>query len=109
MMGDFVAAGRLGQKSGGGYYDYDDQRKPSPSAAAQAIIATFAAHVGVEKDTLAEGDLFKRLLYPVVNEGARLIEEGIVQRASDIDVAVVAGYGGLPRRAGRSSGARSRD
>jgi 3-hydroxyacyl-CoA dehydrogenase len=92
-MGDFVAAGRLGQKSGGGYYDYDDQRKPSASTAAQDIIAGFAAHAGVEKQALGEGELLKRLLYPVVNEGARLIEEGVVQRASDIDVAVVAGYG----------------
>jgi len=93
LMGDFVAAGRLGQKSGGGYYDYDDQRKPSASTAAQDIIAGFAAHAGVEKQALGEGELLKRLLYPVVNEGARLIEEGVVQRASDIDVAVVAGYG----------------
>jgi len=93
LMGDFVAAGRLGQKSGGGYYDYDDQRKPSPSAAAQDIIASHAAYAGVEKQAVQPGDVIKRLLYPVVNEGARLIEEGVVQRASDIDVAVVAGYG----------------
>jgi 3-hydroxyacyl-CoA dehydrogenase len=93
LMGDFVAAGRLGQKSGGGYYDYDDQRKPSPSAAAQDIIASHAAYAGVEKQAVRPGDVIKRLLYPVVNEGARLIEEGVVQRASDIDVAVVAGYG----------------
>jgi len=109
LMGDFVAAGRLGQKSGGGYYDYDDQRKPSVSAAAQEIIAGFAAHAGVEKKALGEGELLKRLLYPVVNEGARLIEEGIVQRASDIDVAVVAGYGwpaatGGPIRWGEEQG-----
>ncbi|MCP1472330.1 3-hydroxyacyl-CoA dehydrogenase [Sphingobium sp. OAS761] len=93
LMSDFVAAGRLGQKSGGGYYDYDDQRKPSPSAAAQDIIASHAAYAGVEKQAVRPGDVIKRLLYPVVNEGARLIEEGVVQRASDIDVAVVAGYG----------------
>jgi 3-hydroxyacyl-CoA dehydrogenase len=93
LMVDFVAAGRLGQKSGGGYYDYDDQRKPSPSAAAQDIIASHAAYAGVEKQAVRPGDVIKRLLYPVVNEGARLIEEGVVQRASDIDVAVVAGYG----------------
>jgi len=93
LMGDFVEAGRLGQKSGGGYYDYDEQRRPTPSATAQAIIAAHAEHVGMAKQEVAAEELLRRLLYPVVNEAARLVEEGIVQRASDIDVALVAGYG----------------
>ena len=93
LMGDFVAAGRLGQKSGGGYYDYDEKRRPARSEAADAIIRGFAAHAGIEAAALDPADILAGLLYPVVNEGARLIEEGIVQRASDIDVAVIAGYG----------------
>lgn len=93
LMGDFVAAGRLGQKSGAGYYDYDDRRRPRPSEDAGRIVRAYAAHRGVEQQADAPEAMVARLLYPVVNEGARLIEEAIVQRASDIDVAVIAGYG----------------
>ncbi|MET0238533.1 MAG: 3-hydroxyacyl-CoA dehydrogenase NAD-binding domain-containing protein [Sphingobium sp.] len=93
LMGDFVTAGRLGQKSGGGYYDYDERRTPSASDAAAAIIRDHAAHLGLASAPVAADDILPSLLYPVVNEGARLIEEGIVQRASDIDVALIAGYG----------------
>jgi 3-hydroxyacyl-CoA dehydrogenase len=99
LMGDFVAAGRLGQKSGGGYYDYDENRTPSASDASAALIRAHAEHLDLKPAPVEGGEILARLLYPVVNEGAKLIEEGIVQRASDIDVAVVAGYG-WPSRTG---------
>ncbi|MGE4431302.1 MAG: 3-hydroxyacyl-CoA dehydrogenase NAD-binding domain-containing protein [Sphingobium sp.] len=91
--GDLVAMGRLGQKQNGGYYDYDEARRPSPAAVLPEVIASVAA----EKDIAPIGhiddeDILARLLYPVVNEGARLLEEGIALRASDIDVAAVLGY-----------------
>ena len=92
-MGDLVAAGRLGQKQNGGYYDYDAARRPTPSPLADRIIGDVAQARGVtQAPTLGADALLARLLYPVVNEGARILEEGIALRASDIDVAAVLGY-----------------
>jgi len=93
VRSDLVALGRLGQKSGGGFYDYDDRRKATPSPAAAKVIAAFAAFNGVSDDEqLTREQIVARLLYPVVNEGAKVIEEGIAIRASDIDVACILGY-----------------
>jgi 3-hydroxyacyl-CoA dehydrogenase len=94
LYGDFVAKGRLGQKSGGGFYDYGENRSSHPSAAAGEIIADFARFSGIEPGApLGSDEVLFRLLLPVVNEGARLLEEGIAMRASDIDVAAMLGYG----------------
>ena len=93
LRGDFYAAGRYGQKTGGGFYDYDENRKASDSPAAAEIIAAFAAFKGVSaKGEQSAEDIVARLLYPVVNEGAKILEEGIALRASDIDVAAILGY-----------------
>ena len=93
LNGDMVAAGRLGQKKNGGYYDYDENRRASPSPVADKIIADFAAHQGItSKRSYSADEILARLLFPVVNEGAKLVEEGIVIRASDIDVAAILGY-----------------
>src|SRR5207244_3365479 len=89
-MGDLVAAGRLGQKQNGGYYDYDAARRPTPSPLADRIIADVAQARGIAQAPTLDADaLLARLLYPVVNEGARILEEGVALRASDIDVAAV--------------------
>lgn len=93
VMSDLVAIGRRGQKQGGGYYDYNDKRQASPSLIARRIVEAFAIEQCVEPQTLDDDALVARLLYPVVNEGARILGEGIALRASDIDVALVAGYG----------------
>ncbi len=93
LRGDFVAAGRLGQKKNGGFYNYDENRTPSPSPEALALIADFAKHKGVATlGALADADILARLLYPVVNEGAKILEEGIALRAVDIDIAAIMGY-----------------
>lgn len=93
VRGDLVKADRLGQKKNGGYYDYDENRKATPSPVAAAAIADFAAVKGVaNKGALSAEDIVARLLYPVVNEGARVLEEGIAIRASDVDVAAILGY-----------------
>ncbi|MEM8936897.1 MAG: 3-hydroxyacyl-CoA dehydrogenase NAD-binding domain-containing protein [Pseudomonadota bacterium] len=93
LRGDFVTHDRLGQKKNGGFYDYDENRKPTPSPAAAKIIEEFAAFNGIEKKGLLSAeDIVARLLYPVVNEGAKILEEGIALRASDIDVAAILGY-----------------
>jgi 3-hydroxyacyl-CoA dehydrogenase len=93
VAGDLVAMGRLGQKQNGGYYDYDESRKATPSPAAAAVIADIAAYRGIAKKSARSPDeIVARLLYPVVNEGAKLLEKGIALRASDIDVAAILGY-----------------
>ncbi|WP_242124009.1 3-hydroxyacyl-CoA dehydrogenase NAD-binding domain-containing protein [Sphingobium sp. Sx8-8] len=93
IRGDLVKLDRLGQKKNGGFYDYDENRKATPSPVAAKVIADIAAFKGVEnKGKLSAEDIVARLLYPVVNEGAKVLEEGIASRASDIDVAAILGY-----------------
>ena len=93
LNGDLVKLGRLGQKQNGGFYDYDDKRVASPSPVAAQVIADFAAFKGVEnKGPQSAEAIVARLLYPVINEGAKVLEEGVAIRASDIDVACILGY-----------------
>ena len=87
------AEGRLGQKKQAGFYDYDDKRNPSPSQRVAEIIETFRAKANVTARTVSDAEIIERTLYPIVNEGALILEEGIAQRASDIDVVWVFGYG----------------
>ncbi|MCL6678881.1 3-hydroxyacyl-CoA dehydrogenase NAD-binding domain-containing protein [Sphingomonas sp. RG327] len=84
---------RWGQKKGAGFYDYDDKRRPSPSPVVQDIIEKFAAERGVERRTISDQEIVERTIYPMVNEGAKILEEGMAQRASDVDVVWVYGYG----------------
>ncbi len=87
------AIDRWGQKKGAGFYDYDDKRRPSPSAKVDEIIADFRKREGVEKREISDQEIVERTLYTMVNEGAKILEEGMAQRASDIDVVWVYGYG----------------
>ncbi len=87
------AIDRWGQKKGAGFYDYDDKRRPTPSPVVQQIIEDFAAKQGVERREISDEEIVERTLYTMVNEGAKILEEGIAQRASDIDVVWVYGYG----------------
>jgi 3-hydroxyacyl-CoA dehydrogenase len=84
---------RWGQKKGAGFYDYDEKRRPSPSPIVQDIIEKFAAEKGVERREISEQEIVERTIYPMVNEGAKILEEGMAQRASDVDVVWVYGYG----------------
>jgi 3-hydroxyacyl-CoA dehydrogenase len=93
LQGDLVKLGRLGQKQGGGFYDYDEKRQPRPSPVAAQVIADFAKTKGFEPSGLQSAEaIVARLLYPVANEGAKVLEEGVAIRASDIDVACILGY-----------------
>ncbi len=87
------AAGRWGQKTGKGFYDYDESRQRSPSDEVKAIIAEFASKSGVAQREVSKQEIFERLLYPMVSEGALILEEGIAQRAGDIDLVWLNGYG----------------
>src|SRR4051794_23299204 len=87
------AIDRWGQKKGAGFYDYDEKRRPSPSPVVQQIIEDFAKEKGVERRQISDEEIVERTLYTMVNEGAKILEEGIAQRASDIDVVWVYGYG----------------
>jgi 3-hydroxyacyl-CoA dehydrogenase len=85
--------GRRGQKTGKGYYDYDDQRNRTPSPEAEAVIAAFAARSGQTQRAIDGQEILERLLYPMINEAALILEECIAQRASDIDTVWINGYG----------------
>ncbi len=90
-------AGRLGQKTGAGWYDYPEgPRKPVPSAAVDLLIAAHRSEMGVPGRAVDAQEVVDRLVYALVNEGARILEEGIAARASDIDAVYLTGYG-FPR------------
>jgi 3-hydroxyacyl-CoA dehydrogenase len=86
-------AGRRGQKTGAGFYDYDSQRKPSASAQANAIIEGLARDTGVVRRAFSNEEIFDRLIWPMIDEGAKLLAEGVALRESDIDVVWLNGYG----------------
>jgi len=84
---------RWGQKKGAGFYDYDEKRRPTPSPVVQQVIEDFATKQGVERREINDEEIVERTIYTMVNEGAKILEEGIAQRASDVDVVWVYGYG----------------
>jgi 3-hydroxyacyl-CoA dehydrogenase len=85
--------GRRGQKTGAGFYDYDEARTPKPSAHVEAIIREFAASKGIGQRKVSDAEILERCIYPMINEGAKILEEGKAQRASDIDIVWIYGYG----------------
>jgi 3-hydroxyacyl-CoA dehydrogenase len=92
--------GRLGQKTGGGWYDYPEgPRHPVPSPTVEQLIAAHRAEMGITPRRIDDRDIVDRLVYALVNEGARILDEGIAARASDIDVVYLTGYG-FPRARG---------
>lgn len=93
MRDALCAKGRWGQKVGKGFYDYDETRQRTPSDEVKALIAEWAAKEGKEQRNISTDEMRERMLYPMVNEGAMILEEGMAQRASDIDVVWINGYG----------------
>ena len=85
--------GRRGQKTNAGYYDYDEKRKGTPSPVAEKVILDFAARQGIARRPVADSEIVERCLYSMVNEGAKILDEGIAVRASDIDAVWITGYG----------------
>lgn len=85
--------GRYGQKTGAGWYRYDENRKPSPDPEVEKLIEEAAAEAGIERRQIGEEEIIERTMYALVNEGARILEEGYALRAVDIDIIYVNGYG----------------
>ncbi len=89
-----VEQGRHGQKTGRGFYIYEaGSRTPTPDPEVEKLIVDTAARLGVKRRTIGREEILERLLYPMINEGARILEEGIAMRPGDIDVVWVYGYG----------------
>ena len=92
--------GRYGQKTGAGWYRYkESSRVPIPDAAIHELIAGVSAELGITRRTIDDDEIVPRCLYPLVNEGAKILDEGLALRASDIDVIWMHGYG-FPRYRG---------
>jgi 3-hydroxyacyl-CoA dehydrogenase len=86
--------GRFGQKTGAGWYDYKaGDRTPIPSDVVNQIVLEESARLGLPQREIGDEEIVQRALYSLVNEGARILEEGIAVRASDIDVVYLTGYG----------------
>ena len=96
-----VELGRLGQKTGAGFYRYEDgNRTPIVDPVITELVVEHSAEVGIERRDISDEEVLKRLLYQLVNEGAKILDEGIAQRAGDIDVVYVYGYGFPAERGG---------
>src|SRR5213595_97749 len=85
--------GRFGQKTGAGYYKYDEKRNPTPDPDVEKIIVDVSTEMGITRRPISDEEILQRLLYPMVNEGAKILDEKMALRASDIDVIWVYGYG----------------
>ena len=92
--------GRLGQKTGGGWYTYEDgSRSGTPEPEIEALILKTSAELGFERRTFSDQEILERYLYSMINQGAHVLEEGLAIRSSDIDVVWHYGYG-FPRYCG---------
>jgi 3-hydroxyacyl-CoA dehydrogenase len=101
-VGDRVAElGRFGQKTGKGWYRYEaGSRKPIPDPAVEKLIEQYRSEIKIKPRTISDEEIVERLVYALVNEGAKILEEGIALRASDIDMVYLTGYGFPPYRGG---------
>jgi 3-hydroxyacyl-CoA dehydrogenase len=84
---------RRGQKTGAGYYDYDENRNAKPSPVTEKILADFRAKKGINSRAISDEEILERCIYPMINEGAKILEEKKAIRASDIDIVWINGYG----------------
>jgi 3-hydroxyacyl-CoA dehydrogenase len=85
--------GRFGQKRGKGWFLYDDPRRPTPDPFVVDLIRSTAAEAGIPQRTFTDTEIVERCIYALINEGARVVEDGSAERALDIDIVYVNGYG----------------
>ena len=93
VLPKLCALGRLGQKAGKGWSQYDESRKPSADPEVAALIESTVRAAGIERRVISKDEIVDRCILALVNEGARILEEGTALRASDIDVIYLTGYG----------------
>jgi 3-hydroxyacyl-CoA dehydrogenase len=85
--------GRFGQKTGRGWSKYDEKRRASPDPETAALIEKTAREAGIKRRQITSEEIVDRCIYALVNEGARILEDGIALRAVDIDITYLCGYG----------------
>jgi 3-hydroxyacyl-CoA dehydrogenase len=101
VIDQLVEMGRLGQKSGAGFYRYDpNTRKRINDSEVEVLIQSEAEALGMSQKTFSDKEIVERVIYPLINEGARVLDEGIAQRAGDIDIVYIYGYGFPAHRGG---------
>src|SRR5882724_6924710 len=94
FLGDALCEmGRYGQKTGAGWYRYDENRNPSPDPEVTALIEKLTRQAGIERRAIGADEIVERTIYALVNEGAKILEEGFALRAVDIDIIYLNGYG----------------
>jgi len=93
VQDQLYAMGRYGQKTGKGWYTYGEDRKPVSDPLVEELIATSARTAGIARRAIGDQEIVERSVYALINEGARVLEEGFALRASDIDVVYLNGYG----------------
>jgi 3-hydroxyacyl-CoA dehydrogenase len=91
---------RRGQKTSAGFYDYDAKRERTPSPIVERLVLEQSASQGVTRRAISDQEILERCIYPMINEGAKILEEGKAYRASDIDIVWLNGYGWPAYRGG---------
>jgi 3-hydroxyacyl-CoA dehydrogenase len=93
IVDQLFALGRYGQKTGAGYYTYDDKRKATPDPATEQLILKHSAARGITRRKIDDTEIRERLIYAMINEGAKILEEDVAARPYDIDVVWMTGFG----------------
>jgi len=93
VLARMIEAGRLGVKNGKGWSKYDEARKASPDAEVAALVENTSKDVGITRRAIGNEEIVDRCIFALVNEGARILEEGVALRAVDIDIVYLTGYG----------------
>jgi 3-hydroxyacyl-CoA dehydrogenase len=93
ILDKICGMGRYGQKTGAGFYKYDDKRKATPDPLIDELIVKHSHEVGIKRRAITGQEILERAIYSMVNEGAKILEEGIAARPLDIDVVWIYGYG----------------
>jgi 3-hydroxyacyl-CoA dehydrogenase len=93
LLDKLCEMGRFGQKTGAGFFKYDDKRNPSPDPLVEELILIHAMAHGFKRRAIGDQEILERSLYSMINEGAKILEEGIAARPLDIDMVWIYGYG----------------
>ena len=93
VLDQLYQSGRLGQKTGAGWFRYDENRKAIPDPEVVALIEKTAREAGIARRPVSDQEITERCIYTLINEGAKILEEGFALRAADIDVIYLTGYG----------------